>query len=416
MTLARAGLVHALHATALAWACLLVACQVAPVRGTAGPVASTPAATPEAGAAPTPTPRAPRKPRKPKAPKPAPQTTVPAPQPLRGAEVFARLRHRFADAPCVQDRVVQRWERLYAGSPQRLSTNLAGILPMLALVLDEIEMHGLPAEFALLPIVESWYRPDASYAGAVGMWQFTAPTAKINGLRIVPGFDERMAPQAATRAAMRYLALLYNRFGDWKLANMAYNAGDHRLHRAILRMKKDVQASAAAHQPPGLSMTTYEHLAKVQALACIVAEPARFDLALPDATGVEPLRVAHLPTSATSLDAVARAAGIDTRALRGLNPAFAQGRIVSGARRDVLMPESAFERLEALRLTANDDVPPRTAPAGQTVAPREYVIRSGDTLGAIAQRLGVSLQDLLHWNGLDVRAIVRPGQLLRLEP
>jgi LysM repeat protein len=101
--------------------------------------------------------------------------------------------------------------------------------------------------------------------------------------------------------------------------------------------------------------------------------------------------------------------------LRALNPAFAQGRIVAAARRDVLMPLSALERHEALRVAANDDAPPLAEPAGEPARPREYVIRAGDTLGAIARRLGVSLKNLLRWNDLDVRAIVRPGQSLRLE-
>ena len=405
----------ALRAASLACALELSACQVAPVRAPAEAAPAAPATSAPVAAPPTvETPRKkPKKPRKPKAPAVAESAALPT-QPMRGADVFERLVARFADAPCVQDRVVQRWERLYTGNPKRLSANLAAVLPMLALVLDEIEMHGLPAEFALLPVVESWYRPDASHAGAAGMWQFTAPTARINGLRIVPGYDERLAPQAATRAAMRYLGLLYNRFGDWKLANMAYNAGDYRLLRAIAR-RENITASASAHQPPGLSMTTYEHLAKVQALACIVAQPSRFRLDLPLATVVEPLRVAHLPAHATSLDAVARNAGIDAAHLRALNPAFAQGRIVGNARREVLMPLSALERFAAPRLASNDDAPPPRNATDEADAPRSYVIRSGDTLGAIAQRFGVALKDLLRWNGLDLRAVVHPGHSLRLE-
>ena len=331
---------------------------------------------------------------------------------MTGGALFARLVDRFADPPCVEDRVVQRWERLYTGYPPRFAASLEAVLPLMALVLEEIETHGLPGEFALLPIVESWYRPDAEHAGAAGMWQFTASTAKLNGLRILTGFDERLAPQAATRAAMRYLGLLYNRFGDWKIADMAYNAGDNRLQRAIARLS-EVKASASAHQPPGLSMTTYEHLAKIQALACIVAQPGRFRVTLPDGA-IEPLHVAQAPHAANTLDTVARLAGMDARELRRLNPAFAQGRIARGAPRDVLLPASALARLQTPSLAANDAQPP-VADGADPAQPREYVIRSGDTLGAIAQRLGVSLKNLLHWNGLDVRTVIRPGQVLRLE-
>jgi membrane-bound lytic murein transglycosylase D len=402
-----------LAGSALAVAILLLAgCQ--PVAVKQAPPAAEPSPSAQASAsqsAAKPAQPHKKKPKKPKAPKAA---VIPAPAaPATGRVLIARLVDRFADPPCVEDRVVQRWERLYTGYPPRFSASLEAVLPLVALVLEELETHGLPGEFALLPIVESWYRPDAAHAGAVGMWQFTASTAKLNGLRIMPGFDERMAPQAATRAAMRYLGALYNRFGDWKLADMAYNAGDYRLQRAIGR-QPDVVASAAGHQPAGLSMTTYEHLAKIQALACIVAQPERFRVTLPEGA-IEPLHAVQAPPGTDTLDAVARLAGTDARALRRLNPAFAQGRIAHNAPRELLLPASAHERLRAPQLAANDA--PRSLAVAEeaSAAPREYVIRRGDTLGGIAQRLGVSLENLLHWNRLDVRSVIRPGQVLRLE-
>jgi membrane-bound lytic murein transglycosylase D len=64
----------------------------------------------------------------------------------------------------------------------------------------------------------------------------------------VPGFDERLAPQAATRAAMRYLAELQNRFGDWKLADMAFNAGEYRIVRAP--GPRQAGANAPSLRPP----------------------------------------------------------------------------------------------------------------------------------------------------------------------
>jgi len=41
-----------------------------------------------------------------------------------------------------------------------------------------------------------------------------------------------------------------------------------------------------------------------------------------------------------------------------------------------------------------------------------YTVRSGDTLSRIAQRFSVRLQDLLAWNNLSKRSIIRPGQRL----
>jgi membrane-bound lytic murein transglycosylase D len=41
-----------------------------------------------------------------------------------------------------------------------------------------------------------------------------------------------------------------------------------------------------------------------------------------------------------------------------------------------------------------------------------YVVRSGDTLSRIATKFRVRLSDLLGWNDLDSRSVIKPGQRL----
>jgi membrane-bound lytic murein transglycosylase D len=394
----------------LALVLALAACQ-APRRSTPSdelPVARELPAPASAPILPAPPPPPPPEAAKPEA--------VAPPSPLTGADLFARLRQRLADPPCVQDRVVQRWERLYARSTQRLSANLASVLPLLALVLDELEDHHLPAEYALLPIVESWYRPDAgSPRSAYGMWQFTSATARHFGLRVGGAVDERLMPRLATRAAVRYLAGLQNEFGDWKLANMAFNAGEFRLKRALARAPATArEVSAAAHRPPGLSMTTYEHVAKVQALACLLAQPRRFGLQLPDDTEVVPLLTVRTPPGIGSLEALARRTGIDAATATRLNPAWRRA-LPAGA--TVLLPAPAAARLGTSRAATTamgGDAPAAASPAPSGA--KEHRVAPGDTLGAIAQRYGVPLDDLMRWNGMGARTLIHPGQRVRLEP
>jgi lipoprotein NlpD len=63
---------------------------------------------------------------------------------------------------------------------------------------------------------------------------------------------------------------------------------------------------------------------------------------------------------------------------------------------------------------------PSTAPApparGSAGRPAEHLVRSGETLYAIARRYGVSAADLARWNGLGDGGLIRPGQRLRLGP
>ena len=80
--------------------------------------------------------------------------------------------------------------------------------------------HGVPEDlFLRLVQRESGWNPDVvSSKGAVGLAQLMPQTA---ALLSVDAYD----PQANLEGGARYLAMMYGRFGSWKLALAAYNAG-----------------------------------------------------------------------------------------------------------------------------------------------------------------------------------------------
>ena len=64
--------------------------------------------------------------------------------------------------------------------------------------------YGLPEDLVFLPLIESGYRNIAvSRAGARGMWQFMASTARLFGLRIDGVVDERLDPFKSAEAAAK---------------------------------------------------------------------------------------------------------------------------------------------------------------------------------------------------------------------
>ena len=44
--------------------------------------------------------------------------------------------------------------------------------------------------------------------------------------------------------------------------------------------------------------------------------------------------------------------------------------------------------------------------------PVSYKVRSGDTLSRIAQVFGVTVSELVNWNGISRQTVLRPGQKL----
>lgn len=159
----------------------------------------------------------------------------------------------------------RRWRAHYGDVPKRLrSPREQQLRGHFAQVIDALHAAGLPSEFALIPFVESRYRPNArSPGGQVGLWQFTAATARRNGLAVRSGHDERLDPAASTRAAVRYLKRLHRMFGkDWRWTAMAYNAGEGAARKA--RRKGGTQ---------GLSPITRHYPDKLHALACLVPRP-----------------------------------------------------------------------------------------------------------------------------------------------
>ena len=114
--------------------------------------------------------------------------------------------------------------------PVRAQTYVSRLKPIFS-------AQGAPAALVWLAEVESSFDPGArSPAGAVGMFQFMAPTARAQGLSLSP-HDERLDPDRSARAAAKYLRYLYGRFGDWRLALAAYNAGETRVHNLLTRYK-----------------------------------------------------------------------------------------------------------------------------------------------------------------------------------
>lgn len=98
----------------------------------------------------------------------------------------------------------------------------------------KLRKKGMPQNLIYLAFEESAFNCEArSRAKANGIWQLTAATARLYGLKVNKKVDERLQVDKETDAALRFLNHLHNRFGSWYLAAAAYDAGENRVARLM---------------------------------------------------------------------------------------------------------------------------------------------------------------------------------------
>lgn len=314
------------------------------------------------------------------------------------SDIFERIRAGFAleDADSV---IIDREQRWFAGHPDYLDRTFKRGARYLYHIVNELEARKMPLELALLPVVESAFNPVAySRARASGLWQFIPGTGRRYGLKQNWYYDGRRDVVAATTAALDYLQFLVDEFeGDWLLAVAAYNCGEMNVARAVAR-------NQAAGKPTDffslkLPRETRAYVPKLLAMRRIVADPAAHDLAfasIPNEAYFAKVDVA----AQIDLHVAAELAGVAEEELLALNPAFNHWVTDPDGPHELLVPVQNREQLVAGLL----DLPPE-----KRVRIVYHRVRSGDTLGGIAARYGVSVAALRGTNKIR-GSLIHPGQ------
>jgi hypothetical protein len=244
---------------------------------------------------------------------------------------------------------------------ERWLTRSGRFLPM---ILEVFKQKGLPEELVFTAMIESGFDPVAvSRAGAKGLWQFMAPTARQYGLRVDRWLDERLDPEKSTVAAANYLKDLYTIFGSWDLVQAAYNAGEMKVIRAIQGTgTRDFWSLTHSRL---LRDETKNYVPAIHAVTLISQEPEQYGFAV---TPDEPLSYERITVpKGTSLKHVASLSAIPFDELVRLN---------SELRMKQTPPDSPYHL----------KVPLGTGPALQAGLEREVEAKKAAAAARLAER------------------------------
>lgn len=315
-------------------------------------------------------------------------------------DLLDRIRSGFR-LPSLKSKYVRDYESWNASHPTYLNDLFTRAEPFLYHIVEEIEKRGLPMEIALLPAIESAFKPNAiSRSKAAGLWQFIPSTGRGFGLRQDWWYDGRRDTLSATQAALDYLEQLRDIFdGDWFLAIAAYNAGQGTVLKAIKANKR--KRKKTNFQSLKLRSETKRYVPKLIALRNIVENPARFDVSLPKIANAPYFDVINLPGQ-VDLKEFSQSINIEHNSFKRLNAGFLRWASSPDGPHRVLVPLSYSQASRQSTVIRDDALQIRY---------HKHIIEPGDTLSDIAQHYGVSVSAVKRTNNLDSH-LLRLGTVL----
>ncbi len=315
-------------------------------------------------------------------------------------DIWARLRSGFKLSDPANELTTRQINLLqqYRSYLDKVQKNAE---PYIHFILNEAEKRNLPTELALLPAVESTYRPFAYSGGsAAGLWQFIPATGRHFKLKQNWWYDGRRDIVESTRAAFDYLEALAKRFdGDWELALAAYNCGAGCVNRAIRQNKAKGKPTDYWSLP--LPKETRVYVPKLLAISSIVKNPAEAEIKLREIPN-QPFFASVDIGSQLDMALAADMAGITTDELYRLNPGINRWATAPDGPHRLNLPIAKVDEFKQ-KLSELDP--------SQRIHWKRHKIKSGDTVSTIAQQYQTTAKLIRQANNLKDNSI-RAGKYL----
>ena len=334
------------------------------------------------------------------------------------AERIAKLRSQTT-IELVYNNHVKSFIDVYAVKKRDHMCKILGLadiyFPMFEQALDK---YDIPLEIKYLAVVESALNPRAgSHAGAKGLWQFMYATGKTYKLNVTSLVDDRMDPVKATEAACQHLLDLYNKYDDWFLALAAYNSGGGNVNKAIRRADGLKNYWAIW---PFLPKETRGYVPAFIAVNYVMSYSQEHNLYPTDpgimADGVDSVTVRQ----PLHFDQLHEMLNIPMEDIKFFNPQYKASIIPADAKTpmSLRLPERYIDSFlvhekEVYNFKTKKGIDrAKLEEEMKKVSDRSvHIVKSGESLGSIANKYRISVNQLKSWNKLKSTTIY-PGQKL----
>jgi membrane-bound lytic murein transglycosylase D len=319
-----------------------------------------------------------------------------------GTTKFTIIDDSEGHIPLVMNSQVESYIRYFQGKGRKgFNIWLKRYVQYKDMMLPIFEEYDLPEELVVVSMIESGFDPKAvSRAKAVGLWQFMYLTGKQYGLERNWYIDERQDPEKSTVAAAKYFKDLYKEFDDWYLVLAAYNVGWGRLERAL-----KLHETSDYWQLYSLPKDTKNYIPYFLSAAIILKNPEQYGFKIPNSN---PLKYDKVTIEKSAdLTVIAKAAGTKRSTIQRLNPELRQPATPSNGSYKINIPlgrkDSFYKKFNAL--------PDEQKFAVQKI---EHRVRKGENFISIASKYRVSVADLQTINNISNINKLSIGQRLKI--
>ncbi|NVK22380.1 MAG: LysM peptidoglycan-binding domain-containing protein [Kangiellaceae bacterium] len=398
------------------------------------------------------------------------------PEPTQAVNLWEYLNSKQTIAQ-VSHKRIERFKKQFLKKPFYLVKRAKRAAPYLHYIINELEKRNMPIELAFTPMVESNFDPLAhSVVQAAGLWQFMPRTAKGFGLIIDEWYDGRRDVVASTKAALDYYQYLNKMFdGDWLLTVAAFNAGEGNVLKAMKANKR--AKKPLDYWSLDLPRETQRHIPKWIALSNIFLNAPDYKVELPIVDNLAAFREVEVDAPANLMQ-LAKIANIDKDIFYRLNPAYNRLFVPEQHKKaTILVPVSHIEHFQnglinidtdALMVSISYTVKsgdnlstiaknhntntktlkslnqltsntlkigqvlklPGSVHASETEKSffatldknqqrrryQTYKVQSGDSLWKVAKKFNVTTAELIRWNQINKKSVLKIGQPLKIWP